>query len=141
MVVVVQVAELQDQLQQQQQRQQVKEEVDAAIQTTPTGTEIPTPKQHGAVVETSTQTGLPPTEPLHLPPTSSCFSTCMSVVGGVVRGVVWTLLLVVMVLLLLAVLVWYQHQLHPCHGNCLTPGAMVWAVVQPHITVTRHGYI
>lgn len=131
------MVELQDQL---QQRQPVKEEVDAAIQTTPT--EVPTPKQHGAVVEMSTQTG-----PLLIPqtsPTSSSlprFSTCMSVVGGAVRGVVWTLLLVVMVLLLLAGLVWFQQQLHPCHGNCLTPGAMVWAVVQPHITVTRYGYI
>lgn len=121
------MAELQDQLQQ----QQVKEEVDAAIQTTPTGTEMPSP-----VVETATQTS-----PLYITPTTSCFSTSMSVVGGVVRGVVWSLLLVVVVLLLLTVLVWLQQQLHPCHGNCLTPGAMVWAVVQPHITVTRHGYI
>lgn len=138
MAVLVQVAELQDQLRQ----QPVKEEVDAAIQTAPTGTEVPTPKQHGAVVEMSTQTG-----PLLVPPTSPTssslprFSMCMSVVGGAVRGVVWTLLLVVMVLLLLAGLVWFQQQLHPCHGNCLTPGAMVWAVVQPHITVTRYGYI
>lgn len=136
----VQVAELQDQLQQQR---LMKEEVDAAVQTTPpslkTGVEGPGSSRPVNIVNTATQTG-PPRVPYNSP-APSCLSTCFGVVGGVVRGVVWALLLVVVVLLLLTVLVWLLERLTPCHGYCLSPGAMVWAVVKPHITVTRHGYI
>lgn len=116
-----------------------EEEVDAAVQTTP-------PPLKTKTVDTATQAHIPYTSPTpsRLPytsPTPSRLSTCFGVVGGVMRGVVWALLLVMVVFLLLTVLVNFLERLTPCHGYCLSPGSMIWAVVQPHISVTRNGYI
>ena len=67
--------------------------------------------------------------------------SCTGVISRVARGVVRTLYLVVVVALLLATLVWLHEHLTPCCHGDLTPGGMVWSILQPHITVRHHGYI
>lgn len=68
---------------------------------------------------------------------------CTHMAARVLRSVVWVLLALVLLLLLLTVLVWLHEQLHPprCGGCPLTPGAMIWALLQPHVSVTHHGLI
>jgi hypothetical protein len=112
-----------------------RNEVDAAVQTqaTPPRAET-TPPLTAVATPPVTDNTVQRRRPL---------ASCSRFVGGVVRGVVWALYLSLLLLLLCAVLVWLHQHLTPCcHGNGpLTPGGMVWALLEPHVTVSHHGHI
>jgi hypothetical protein len=125
-----QVEELQVRLQELSER----DEADAAVQTQATPPRAETTPPLTAVATPMTDNTVQRHRPL---------ASCSRFVGGVVRGVVWALYLSLLLLLLCTILVWLHQHLTPCcRGNGpLTPGGMVWALLEPHVTVSHHGHI
>jgi peptidoglycan hydrolase CwlO-like protein len=127
-----QVAELQAQLEQCR-----HEEVDAAVQTTPPlAVATPTEPIKPTLVAATQTEPLPPLL-VHRSP----LAMCAHFVSRVTRGIAWAMFLLVLLLLLLCLVVWVQAEVRLCCCGGLSPGGMVWALLQPQVTVTHHGHI